>query len=77
GSSAHMLAVDYALKPVLAALNAQEVLHGVFAVDKQIAYATECDPARLEPVLEQRLANALETFPHAVSRRPQTIDPQL
>ncbi len=41
GSSAHMLAVDYALKPVLAALKAQEVLHGVFAVDKQIAYATE------------------------------------
>lgn len=43
GSSAHMLAVDYALKPVLAALKAQEVLHGVFAVDKQIAYATESD----------------------------------
>ncbi|WP_258055424.1 NAD(P)-binding domain-containing protein, partial [Pseudomonas aeruginosa] len=32
GSSAHMRAVDYALKPVLAALKAQEVLHGVFAV---------------------------------------------
>ena len=77
GSSAHMLAVDYALKPVLAALKAQEVLHGVFAVDKQIAYATESDPARLEPVLEQRLENALETFHLALSRRPQPIDPQL
>ncbi|TEC48918.1 NADPH-dependent FMN reductase [Pseudomonas aeruginosa] len=77
GSSAHMPAVDYALKPVLAALKAQEVLHGVFAVDKQIAYATESDPARLEPVLEQRLENALETFHLALSRRPQPIDPQL
>ncbi len=64
-----MLAVDYALKPVLAALKAQEVLHGVFAVDKQIAYATESDPARLEPVLEQRLENALKpsTWPLATA----------
>ncbi len=36
GTVAHMLAVDYALKPVLNALKAQEVLHGVFADDTQI-----------------------------------------
>lgn len=36
GTLAHMLAVDYALKPVLNALKAQEVLHGVFADDSQI-----------------------------------------
>ncbi len=28
---AHLLAVDHALKPVLSALKAQEILHGVFA----------------------------------------------
>ena len=33
GSIAHMLAVDYALKPVLSALKAQELLHGIFAED--------------------------------------------
>ena len=38
GSIAHMLAVDYALKPVLSALKAQEMLHGIFAEDSQIAY---------------------------------------
>jgi len=38
GSIAHMLAVDYALKPVLSALKAQELLHGIFAEDSQIAY---------------------------------------
>ena len=38
GSVAHMLAVDYALKPVLNALKAQEVLHGVFANDTQITH---------------------------------------
>lgn len=48
-----------------------------YSPDKQIAYATESDPARLEPVLEQRLENALETFHLALSRRPQPIDPQL
>ena len=46
-------------------------------VRRGFAYATESDPARLEPVLEQRLENALETFHLALSRRPQPIDPQL
>ena len=41
GSVGHMLAVDYALKPVLAALKAQEVLHGVFADDSQIQLTGE------------------------------------
>ncbi|KAF1061471.1 MAG: FMN reductase (NADPH) [Pseudomonas citronellolis] len=77
GSSAHMLAVDYALKPVLAALKAQETLHGVFAEDNQIEYATADSPARLAPVLERRLLDALEQFQHALSRRPKPIDPNL
>lgn len=37
GSVAHLLAVDYALKPVLSALGARHVLDGVFASDAQIA----------------------------------------
>ena len=36
GTVAHLLAVDYALKPVLSALKAQEILHGVFADDAQV-----------------------------------------
>jgi FMN reductase len=36
GNHAHMLAVDYASKPVLNALKAQEILHGVFADDSQV-----------------------------------------
>ena len=73
GSSAHMLAVDYALKPVLASLKAQEMLHGVFADDSQIAYTDH--GAHLAPGLEQRLDDALQHFHQALSRRPRPIEP--
>ncbi|QKZ07375.1 NADPH-dependent FMN reductase [Pseudomonas eucalypticola] len=77
GSIAHMLAVDYALKPVLAALKAQEMLQGIFADDSQIAYGEGTAAAQLAPALEQRLENALQEFHYALSRRPQPLDPNL
>lgn len=36
GSLAHLLALDYALKPVLSALGARDLLDGVFATDQQL-----------------------------------------
>jgi FMN reductase len=36
GSVAHMLALDYALKPVLGALGARDILDAVFAADAQL-----------------------------------------
>ena len=74
GSQAHMLAVDYALKPVLAALKAQETLQGVFATDEQIRY--DATPA-LASSLELRLHEALEQFVSALARRPTPIDPSV
>jgi len=75
GSSAHMLAVDYALKPVLAALKAQEMLHAVFAEDSQIAYGENSAADSLAPSLEQRLDDALQHFHQTLARRPTAIDP--
>ncbi|WP_058913123.1 NADPH-dependent FMN reductase [Entomohabitans teleogrylli] len=75
GSVAHMLAVDYALKPVLSALKAQEVLHGVFADDSQIRDYQH--KAILAPELQQRLDSALETFWQALQRREKTPLPSL
>ncbi len=75
GSNAHMLAVDYALKPVLSTLKAQEVLHGVFADDSQISY-TEAG-GDLSPALEQRLDDAFQQLTQALDRRPQPIAPGL
>jgi len=77
GSIAHMLAVDYALKPVLASLKAQEMLQGIFADDSQIAYGEGSSAAQLAPALEQRLASALDEFHFALSRRPHTLDPNI
>lgn len=73
GSIAHMLAVDYALKPVLSALKAQEMLHGIFAEDAQIAYGEGEAPASLSQALEQRLKSALEDFHQALARRPRPL----
>ena len=77
GSIAHMLAVDYALKPVLSALKAQELLHGIFAEDSQIAYGEGSAQAQLVPVLEHRLHEALETLYDAMARRPKPLDPNV
>src|SRR5471032_2124768 len=68
GSIGHMLAIDYALKPVLASLKAQEVLQGVFADDSLITdYQTF--PATLQPALNERLEESLENFYLALTRR--------
>ena len=77
GSIAHMLAVDYALKPVLSALKAQEMLQGIFAEDSQIAYGEGSAQAQLVPVLEQRLQESLEQFYSALARRPKPLDPSI
>ncbi|MNJ38984.1 FMN reductase (NADPH) [compost metagenome] len=37
GSLAHLLSIDYSLKPVLSSLGARHILGGVYAVDAYIA----------------------------------------
>lgn len=54
GSQSHMLALDYALRPVLAALDAKHILPSVYATDAQIVWS-EQDGLRLDPAIEKRL----------------------
>lgn len=61
GSPNHMLTVDYALKPVLSALKARNVLEGGYATDSQIDYRPDGSVV-LETELEQRLHAALGRF---------------
>ncbi|MCD0504873.1 NADPH-dependent FMN reductase [Bordetella petrii] len=37
GSTAHLLALEYSLKPVLSALGARHILAGVYATDRQVS----------------------------------------
>lgn len=59
GSLAHLLALDYALKPVLAALGARDILDGVFASDAQLAPLPDGGYAPDDALLA-RLERALE-----------------
>ncbi len=59
GSPAHMLALDYALKPVLGALGARDILDSVFATDAQLP-AHEAGGFVPEAALVQRLDRALQ-----------------
>jgi FMN reductase len=59
GSPHHFSAVDYSLKPVLAALGAQHILHGVYITDNQISY-TNTSKLLLEEGIEERLLNSLD-----------------
>ena len=72
GSLAHLLALDYALKPVLSALKAQEILSGVFAVDSQIQI--DAQPIILDTSLRERLDQAAQQFAHALRCRRSYAD---
>lgn len=61
-----MLALDYALKPVLNALKAQEILHGVYAEDYQVTHYDR--KPELQASLSQRLDEAVESFWLALTR---------
>lgn len=57
GSPAHLLAIDYALRPVLTALGAQHTLNGVFISDAQLQLTG--DTLHLDPEIAARLDSAL------------------
>jgi FMN reductase len=59
GSLAHLLAIDYALKPVLSALGARHILGGVYTVDSQVT-RTEKGGMEIAEELRIRLHAELE-----------------
>lgn len=61
GSPHHMLALDYALRPVLQSLGARHILPGVYATDAQITLTPE-DAYTIHPDIESRLDEAVNTL---------------
>ena len=73
GSLAHCLALDYALKPVLAALGARHILQGICLLDTDFAYG-EGGAIALGGQTGERLAIALDHLHTALSARPVIIE---
>lgn len=59
GSPAHLLAIDYALKPVLSALGATDLLQGVYIVDKQLTLTADGELGFGDQELRTRLRESV------------------
>lgn len=82
GSAAHALALDYALRPVLTAMDARQVVNGYLVLDRFIESPTPIEPSPLESPVNihaeaaPALTRVVEWFAVALAeaaaeRRPQ------
>jgi FMN reductase len=67
GTVAHVLAIDYALRPVLSSLDPLHVVNGLFLLDKQITLLENGEIA-LETEVDQKLNGAIEQFLRGLQR---------
>ncbi|NED78869.1 FMN reductase (NADPH), partial [Streptomyces sp. SID11233] len=65
GSTAHVLALDYALRPVLTSMGAAHVVPGWFVVDKDLAVDPE-GTLTIAPGTAEALAQVTDTFARAL-----------
>jgi FMN reductase len=73
GSPAHTLALDYALRPVLAALGAHQLLAGIYATEPQVTWIEDAG-LELDPALDARLNHGIaEIVRRLPSPAPQFI----
>ncbi|MFF5444215.1 NADPH-dependent FMN reductase [Streptomyces sp. NPDC012888] len=71
GSLAHVLTLDYALRPVLAALGARHVTAGRFVLDSFVERGG--GPDRLRPEAELDLYQAVDEFAGALRQGPAPV----
>lgn len=71
GTLAHLLAIDYALKPVLSVLGATEIHQGVYSTDEQVR-VTPDGALTMHDELRARHDAAVEQFATAVEARRTT-----
>jgi FMN reductase len=70
GTIAHVLAIDYALRPVLASLGALHIVNGLFILDKTMA--TSDSGLVIDAEVEKRLGGVLDEFIASIERQQQT-----
>ena len=74
GSPHHMLALDYALRPVLQSLGAEHILPGVFAIDAQVVLLPQ-EGQQIDVELARRLEGVVDLLPFTGKRKP-SLQPQ-
>ena len=76
GSPGHLLAIDYALKPVLGALGARHIVDAVYVLDEQLVPHETLGYVPDEAIVE-RLDRALQGLADVPPRRASPIAPPL
>jgi FMN reductase len=61
GTIAHLLSIEYALKPIFSIMGAKEILHGVFILDKTIQ-RNETGEIFFPPDIEERIKEVLQSI---------------
>ncbi|WP_328382500.1 NADPH-dependent FMN reductase [Streptomyces sp. NBC_00400] len=69
GSTAHVLAIDYALRPVLSSMGAAHIVQGWFVLDRHLA-VREDGALTVEPGAQEGLDQVLAQFSGALGRSP-------
>ncbi|MFJ5779178.1 NADPH-dependent FMN reductase [Streptomyces sp. NPDC093094] len=72
GSTAHVLAIDYALRPVLASMGPAHITPGWFTLDKDIAVAAD-GTLTVAPASAEALAQVTDQFSLALGGRPNVL----
>ncbi|WP_432723492.1 NADPH-dependent FMN reductase [Jeongeupia wiesaeckerbachi] len=82
GSPSHMLAVDYALQPVLTSLKARHIVGGIYATERELTWRDD-GYLELAPEIEQRLTQAVSRLlahlpdPGQVLLHPDQLNQQI
>ncbi len=69
GSTAHVLAIDYALRPVLNSMGAAHIVQGWFTLDKDIT-VREDGSLTIAPATAEALGEVVDRFSAALGRTP-------
>ncbi|MFE2375069.1 NADPH-dependent FMN reductase [Streptomyces sp. NPDC059398] len=69
GSTAHVLAIDYALRPVLSSMGAAHIVQGWFVLDRHISVAPD-DTVTVDPATARSLDQIVDQFSTALDHRP-------
>lgn len=71
GTPAHILAIDYAFRPVLSSLGAEHIVQGYFVLDRLITVTDSS--VHVEPEAERDLLAVADGFLAALARRPRLV----